>query len=64
VSPPFWDRTRWLDEDPIRRAARAASLPTALVVIVVGSLTGNLLVVGSGITLIRLVAMAAPTDRR
>jgi hypothetical protein len=58
--PHFWDRTRWSDEDPIRRAARAAALPTGLLVILVGSLAGNLVIVGYGITLIRLVAMAEP----
>jgi hypothetical protein len=57
--PSFWNQTKWADEDPIRRVGRALSLPIALVVIVVGSLTGNVLAIGSGISLLR-VAMAAP----
>ena len=59
--PSFWSRTQWADEDPIRSVARALAVPIGLVVIVIGSVTGNLLVIGSGITLIRVVAMAAPT---
>jgi hypothetical protein len=38
-------------------------VPTGVAIAMIGSLTGDLVIVGSGITLICLVAMAAPQRR-
>jgi hypothetical protein len=56
-------QTRWSEEDPIRRLARPAALPVAIVIVIVGSLSGNLYAIAAGAMLWRL-AMAAPDARK
>jgi hypothetical protein len=37
----FWDGTRWADEDPIERVARAVSLPAGIAIAIIGLINGQ-----------------------